>query len=760
MRFLPFLVSRLFFLSILFVLLSLPTFPLFAQEGSLRIQSIELRGNQHIESSAIRSRMTLNVGDSFNTEVVRQQIQHIYEMGYFEDVRVQTESEHQGMKVVFVLKEKPFNAEVAFDGNDHFSEDKLKEKITVRSQVFLDLEQVKTSTENIRKAYQDDGYYNSDVVPVVQTIGENRTRVTFFIKEGSRARIKTVTFKGRRVVRKKDLMKSMATREWIPLWSMITDAGILKKNEIPNDIERIKEVYMNKGYLDVQVGQPTIDLDKTKKWFTVTFPIVEGEPYLVSRVRFQNYTVFTEKELRAGLSIHSDDVFQRSRVRMEVTRLKDLYGKKGYAFTEVTPAILPDSATRTTEVDFKIDAGDLIQIRGIHIAGNAKTRDNVIRRELRLDEGDMIDSVAIKRSFQRLNNLNFFKTVEVVPEQINKRQVDLNVKVKEKPTGSFSVGGGFSTLDKLNAIANITEGNLFGRGYLARIQGQLGARRTLGIITFRNPAIFDSLTSFQTDVFSNRTNFITFNQKRTGATMTVGRQLTEYVIGSFAIVGEAIDIKFIRSDASPILHRQLGKQSTTGVRFSLVRDTRDVIIDPRTGTRVAARGSLGTDVLGGSNDFVSLSLDALKFTPFPFWDLRHMIRARLGVGQGFNGQPLPLTEFFFVGGIQTLRGFKFGRAGPVTPNGTLEGGNKQLIFNNDLIFPVLPEAKLNGVLFFDYGKGFREGKGLSLNLRAAAGIEIRWLSPFGPLRAAWGKNLSPKGREKSSVFEFSVGNLF
>jgi len=649
-----------------FLLVSLLLFssfvPVFAEEGPLRIKVIEFRGNQHIETSAIQSRVTLKVGDTFNTDVIRQQIQHIYEMGYFEDVRVQTESENQGMKVVFILKEKPFNAEVIFDGNDHFSDDKLKEKTTVRSQVFLDLEQVKTSVANIRKAYQDDGYYKADVVPVVQTIGENRTRVTFFIKEGSRARIKTVIFKGRRVVRKKDLMKSMATREWIPLWSMITDAGILKQNEIPNDIERIKEVYMNKGYLDVQVGEPTIDLDKTKKWFTVTFPIVEGEPYLVSRVRFQNYTVFTEKELRAGLSIHSNDVFQRARVRMEVTRLKDLYGKKGYAFTEVTPSILPDPATRTTEVDFKLDEGQLIQIRDVHISGNAKTRDNVIRRELRLDEGDMIDSVAIKRSFQRLNNLNFFETVEIVPEQINDRQVDLNVKVKEKPTGSFSVGGGFSTLDGLNAIANITEGNLFGRGYLARIQGQLGVRRTLGIITFRNPAIFDSLTSFQSDVFSNRINLITFNQKRTGATLTMGRQLSEYVIGSVSLVGEAIDIKFVRSDASSIIQRQLGKQSTTGARFSLVRDTRDLIIDPRTGTRVAVRGSFGSDVLGGSNNFVSLSLDALKFTPLPFWDLRHMIRARLGVADGFSGEPLPLTEFFFVGGIQTLRGFKFGRA--------------------------------------------------------------------------------------------------
>jgi outer membrane protein insertion porin family len=336
----------------------------------------------------------------------------------------------------------------------------------------------------------------------------------------------------------------------------------------------------------------------------------------------------------------------------------------------------------------------------------------------------------------------------------------LDVKVKEKPTGSFSIGGGFSTLDQFSLIANITEGNFLGRGYLARIRGQLGGRRTIGTITFRNPAVYDSLTSGQVDIFRSRTDFLTYLEKRVGANLTAGRGFSEFVTGTLTLVGEQIKISDVDDDAPDIIRDQKGTQSTTGFRASLFRDSRDFKLDPRRGLRTGIRASFGTDLLGGSNNFYSVSVDALKYTPLPFWDFRHAIRARIGYGDGFKGEDLPIPEFFFVGGINTVRGFKFGRAGPVTDSNDPAGGNKQLIFNNDVIFPILPDAKLNGVLFFDYGEGFAKGQNLNLKLRKTAGFEVRWFSPFGPLRAAYGLNLSPRSGEKKGVFEFSVGSVF
>ena len=732
----------------------------WAQSSENRIQRIQVEGNRHIDRQAIIGTLSIQAGNPFSQEQVREQIQNIYSMGFFEEVDVSTQLIADEVVVVFQVKEKPFTTEVVYDGNDELSDEKLGEKNTIRSQTFLDQEQVKVSVEHFRKLYQEKGYYHAQIVPIVDMVEEGQARLTYFIEEGEQAHTKTITFEGRNVIKKKQLFKFMANQEWSWPWSIFSDAGILRRDELPNDVERIKEVYMNKGYLDIQVGLPRIDLDETKEWFTLVFPIVEGEPYIVSQVQYKGNTVFSETELREGLGIQLGEVFQRVKIRDEITRLTDLYGSLGYAFTEATPSIEPDPVTRSARIGFSIDEGEMVRIKDIRITGNNKTRDNVIRRELRVSERDMIDSPAIKRSFERLNNLNFFETVEILPKQIAPGEVDLDVKVKEKPTGSFSIGGGFSTLDQFTLIADITEGNFLGRGYLARIRGQVGGRRTLGTITFRNPAIFDTLTSAQVDIFRSDTNFLTYREKKVGANLTFGQGFSEFLTGTFTFVAEKIKIDDVDDDANDIIKDQEGTQSTTGFRASLFRDTRDFFLDPRKGARVGVRTSFGTDKLGGSNNFYSVSFDALRYTPLPFWDFRHAIRGRIGYGSGYDGEDFPISEFFFVGGINTVRGFKFGRAGPVTSGNDPEGGNKQLILNNDLIFPVLPDAKLNGVLFFDYGKGFGEGDSLDLDLRAAAGVEVRWISPFGPLRAAYGRPLDGPSKDKKWVFEFSVGSVF
>jgi outer membrane protein insertion porin family len=724
------------------------------------VKSIDVVGNQRIETLAILDRVTLKIGEILTRAITQEQIRLIYDMGFFDDVEVQTESVSEGIKVVFAVREKPFTSEIVFDGNDHLSDDKLQELITLQSQVFLDQQQIKVSVQKIREAYEADGYNNAQIIPIVQGLDGVRNRVTFFIKEEEQAQIRDINFEGMTVYKRSDVLGVMANREWVPIVSWITDAGVLRREELPNDVERIKELYANKGYLDVQVGLPVVELSDDKESFAVTFSIVEGQPYIVESIEFQGNEVFTEEEIKVDLSLVPGDVFQRGRVRDEITRVTDLYGKKGYAFTEVIPSLIPNPQNLTTRISFTINEGKLIRVREVRISGNDKTRDNVIRREIRVDEQEVLDSVAIKRSFQRLNNLNFFETVEILPQQVESDKVDLEVKVKEKPTGAFSIGGGFSTLDLFTLIANISEGNLFGLGYMARIQGQLGGRRTLGVLTFRNPRLYDGPVSFQADAYSTDTDLLTYEEKKKGGTLTFGRQLSEYLSGSITLVAESIKISNIDSDAPEFVEDQEGTQSTTGFRASLFRDSRDNFQDPRSGSRVGVRGNWGSDLFGGTNNFVSFTLDGLKYTPIPFWDLRWSIRGRVGAAEGYKSDDVPLTELFFVGGINTVRGFKFGRAGPVTDSNDPEGATKQFIINNDLIFPILPEAKFNGVLFFDYGKGFGKGEKISTDLRDAAGLEIRWISPFGPLRAALGKNLDPKDGEKKVVFEFSVGNVF
>ena len=730
------------------------------QPQALIVENIAIQGNQRIESAVILENLTLKMGDPLTTKATQEQIRRIYDMGFFDDVQVQTESQVKGVSVIFIVQEKPFVTGIVFDGNDALSDDKLKEVITLRNQVFLDQQEVKLSAEKIRAEYEKGGYHKATVIPVIQELVESRNRVTFFIREGVRAKIALIHFPGATVFDKKELLGVMANREWTPILSLITDAGILHQEELSNDIERIKEYYSNRGYLDVQVGTPSIELSDDKETVNLMFRISEGRPYTVQTVRYEGNTVFDDEALARHSFIRPEDVFQRTAVREEISRVTDLYGAEGYSFAEVTPNLVPNPETLTSAITFTIKEGALIRVREIHITGNDKTRDNVIRRELRVDEQEVLDSAAVKRSFQRLNNLNFFETVELFPKQVEEDKVDVEVQVKEKPTGQFSIGGGFSTLDRFTAIANITEGNLFGLGYLVRIRGQVGVRRTIGVMTFRNPALFDGPTSFQADGFSTQTNFLTYQEERRGGTIQWGRAFSEYMSGSLTLVGEQISITNVASDATSFIQNQLGDQSTTGFRSSIFRDTRDFFQDPRTGSRTGLRLGFGTEYLGGTNNFYRFALDGLKYIPLPMWDLRMAFRGRFGMAEGYLGDSVPLTELFFVGGINTMRGFQFGRAGPVTASGTLAGGNKQVILNTELIFPVLPAAKLNGVLFFDYGKGFAEEEDLNFNLRMATGLEVRWISPFGPLRAAWGIKLDREPQEQSSVFEFSVGNVF
>ena len=528
---------------------------------------------------------------------------------------------------------------------------------------------------------------------------------------------------------------------------MVSDAGILKRDELNNDVERVREVLLNKGYFNARVGQPSVELTEDKKWFIVTFHISEGEPFTVSEVGFRGYTVFDDPELRVGMKIQEGEIFQRAKIRDEITRLTDMYGAKGYSFSEVVPNVNPNNTERTISIVFHIKEGEMMRIRQINVYGNDKTRDNVIRREIRVDEQDVIDTASLKRSFQRLNNLNFFETVEILPAQVAPDKVDLNVRVKEKPTGMFSLGGGFSTLDRLVAIADITQGNLGGYGYLGRIRGQLGQRRTLGSITFRNPYLYDSLTSLQIDGYRSQTNYLSYVEERTGASVTLGRWLSEYVTGSVGAFGEILNYKNFQNGICDsgnekfAICEQAGTQSTTGFRTTLFRDTRDYYIDPRNGWRIGGGVDVGTSYLGGSNNFIKYYVDVNKVTPLPF-DLRLSLRARAGAISKLGDTRIPLSERFFVGGINTVRGFSFGRAGPVLDTNAPIGATKQPIFNAELIFTISAEAKLNGVLFFDYGKGFGEDEKTgkeepwSLNLRPTAGLEGRWISPFGPLRVA------------------------
>ena len=749
-----------------------------AQETGQRISAIIVQGNKRIEVPAIRARLTLKEGERVTAERIREQIRALYQMGYFEDVRVETEPKAGGVAVIVVVTEKPFVTEILFDGNDNLKDEKLTEKLTVRPQSFLDQQQIKDSVERLRQLYEDEGHFSARLVPVIKSLDGERKSLTFFVKEGPKARIKAIAFDGAKSIPLKKLKKPLVTREYFWLLSWFDDSGVYKKEELDNDVERIRQVYFDEGYLDIKLGKPAVDLSPDKKSFTVRFSIVEGPQFTFSRIGYKGHTIFSESELRSGSTLKEGNVIRMAEVRDDIKRATDVYGAKGYAFADINPLIQPDPESKTAMVTFDIKEGALIRVRNINISGNDKTRDKVIRRELRVNEAELIDTAAMQLSFTRLNNMNYFETVEIIPKQVDPGTVDLDIKLKEKSTGTFSVGGGFSSLDKLGIVADITEGNLFGRGQLVKVRGQLGQFRSYGVVTFREPYLFDEALSAQVDLYSRQTFFFNFFEERTGGDIVLGKWFSEYLSGSVTLLRERLTISNDLSDqfflegggvaVTPltdlplVIQQQIGTSTTSAVILGVARDTRDFYADPSAGARHGLTLEFAGGPLGGTNDFYKVIGDSAWYFPV-VWDTVFAPRARLGFAHSYTpGSQLPIGDRFFVGGIQTMRGFEFGRAGPVSAidSFSILGATKQLIFNLDYIFPIAPELKVKGVLFFDYGKGFEDGETLGLNLRPTSGVEVRWISPFGPLRLAYGINLDPRVGDQVGVFEFSVGSLF
>jgi len=741
-----------------------------AKEEEGPVKNIEVRGNKKIDTFAILAKIKTKENQSVSQQQLREDLKAIYQMGFFEDVQISTEKLEGGIKVIFTVQEKPFLVEIQFSGNKEIDTQTLKDKITLKDQTFVDHQQIKENAEKLREYYEQEGYFEAHVIPVLKAVEADKVSLTFFIREGPLAKIRSVGFEGRHALSARKLKKAIETRRYFWLTSWLTSTGIYKKELLEQDAERAKEVYLDDGYLQVQVGVPRVVLSQDKKWFDITFPIVEGGQFRVKSIQFSGNSLFSTDQLKPILKLKEGDVLRRNLLQDDVRAITDEYGAKGYLFTQVIPQLNPDPLSRTVDVMLEVMEQGPVTVRRINILGNDKTRDKVIRRELRVNEQEVIDTQSLRRSFQRLNNLNFFESVEIVPQEIKPDVVDLQVRVKEKPTGTFSVGGGFSSVDKLVGLVEITQGNLFGRGQLLQGRLETGKRRTTYQLTFREPYLLDYPVAGAIDLFDQERNFDSYKEDRRGGGLTFSKSFNEYVSASMGYVLENLRIFETTRDAAGnciaatlICNQELlGRTTTSSVSVSLAGDTRDFFFDPTWGGRNAITYEHAGSFLGGTNDYYKVVLDSSRY--FPLWrNTVFSLHGRLGYAQGLQGKDLPQGERFFVGGLNSVRGFEFGKAGPIDKvTGDVIGGNKQLLFNAEYTFPIFTEAKLKGVVFFDAGKGYNNVERIQLRgLRYSAGFGIRLLLPIGPIRLEWGKNLSPEPGERSGFMpEFSIGTLF
>jgi outer membrane protein insertion porin family len=386
----------------------------------------------------------------------------------------------------------------------------------------------------------------------------------------------------------------------------------------------------------------------------------------------------------------------------------------------------------------------------------------VIRRELKLTEGEIYDTSSIKKSYERLKNLDFFEDMEIVPERkARENTVDLDVKVKEKSTGSFSIGGGYSTVDRLVALGEVTQNNFLGLGEMVKFKGEFGARRQNFVLSFMEPWLLDMPVSLRLDLIKEERVYNGYSKKSTGGTISLGRRFWDYygTTVSYSYTNERYFDVSAAILALPGFAESANLHTTGKVGFNFYRDSRDNYIDPRRGSNHSVYAEYAGTALGGQNAYYKAIGDTTWYFPF-YWDTAFSLHGRIGYSEGLQGRDLPLYERFYVGGIGTVRGFDFGAAGPRV-NGEAIGGNKELIFNAEYMFPLVPAIKLRGVAFFDAGNAFGSGEKIDPGrLRYSTGAGIRWISPMGLIRLEYGFVLNRKEGEKPGKLEFTMGSMF
>ncbi len=724
------------------------------------IGRIDVAGNKRIEKEAILARIKSREGEPFSRERIEEDLKAIYGMGYFSDVVVDIVDTAGGKEVTFIVKERPLIREVGIGGNREIKKEKIEEVIETKPHTVLNLTLIKEDMERIKALYRSEGFYLAEVDYRIDPVKEGEVNVTFLIHEGIKVKVGRISFIGNRVFSEKDLKKVMKTKEWSIL-SLITKRGIYDDFLLERDINAILAKYYDNGYVRAEVGPPQVEVSQDKEWIYITIPIKEGEQYRVGKVDVAGDLIRSKIELLEDLRTKEGALYSRSAVSRDISRLAEIYGDEGYAFVDVKPLTRIDDRKRVVDVTFNITKGEKVYIERIDIKGNTRTRDKVIRRELEVYEGEPYSATGIKRSKRNLNRLGYFDEVKITskPGSAPDRMV-LEVDVKERPTGAIAAGAGYSSVDHFIISTSISENNLFGTGRKVKLEATLSSTTKRYDISFTEPWLLDRPISAGFDLFRLDREYPDFTRYSNGGDVRFGFKVYKDTNLFLMYKLEEVEVKDVASDASVIIKEQEGRRVESSITTSLTRDTRNSFFDPTEGSKVELSVEFAGGPLDGDTNFAKYVITGDKYFPMPK-DTTLRVRGILGYVHSFGGKSIPVYERFFLGGINTLRGFKTRSIGPKDEvTGEVIGGDKEIVLNLEYIFPLFKEQRVKGLVFFDAGNAYDVGEFDLGDIRTSAGFGIRWLSPIGPLRLEWGYVLDRKAGEESSQFEFAVGATF
>lgn len=723
------------------------------------IASIAPAGNKKIDAGAILRNIETHPGDVYDPAALRRDLKSVFEMGYFDDIRIEVKKAKNGRKVIFHVEEKPVIQSLLYSGLDELKEETVKEVVTIKEQSILNPAQINKDSEAIQYLYKTKGYYNTRVTPEITFPTEDTAVVNFVIEEGDKIYIKDITFQGNQNFDDDELEDVIETntKGW---FSWITDSGLLDRDKLNQDAGRIINFYGNKGFLDARIGDPVVKQEE--EWLYITFVIEEGRRFRVGEIDIQGDLIKSKEELLAELEILEEEFVSREILRQDILTITDIYAEQGYANANIRPRIQKSDDSTTIDILIDIDKRELVYVNRITISGNDRTRDNVIRREIEVEEGGIFNAKAMRDSIQNLQYLEFFEEVSVTPEQsFDPSTVDLSVDVTEKSTGRFTIGAGYSSVDKLILMGEIAENNFLGRGDTLALSANVGGTSNRYNIRYHNPRLNDSQLSWGINLFNTEREYDDYTKDSTGGSLSVGYPVWEKWRGYASYSFTDTDLTDVSEDASFIIRESQDINITSAVKFTLRRDTRNRRFGASKGSRNNISVRYAGGPLQGDASFTKIEASSSWFYSL-FWDTVFHVKG--AAGQAFENEDggLPVYERFYLGGLRSIRGFESGKVSPRDPvTDERIGGDKMWYTNFEYIFPLLAKQGLNGVAFFDMGNALDDDEDWGFdNYKKSVGLGIRWFSPMGPLRLEWGYNLDPDDDEDQSVWDFTIGGVF
>jgi outer membrane protein insertion porin family len=722
-------------------------------ETEQRIARIEFKGNRRIEGPAINQVIKSTAGSVFSNTDLAQDIKAIYKMGYFTDVSTQTTDIPEGKVITFTLQEQGIVSSIKVTGNKKISKEDIEAVIVTKIKQILNREKIKADVGRIKELYDTKGYYNAEVMDVVEKEGEKDARIIYNIVENEQLYIEQISFTGNEAYTAKELSKLMTTDEK-GFFYFISDSGLLKKEQLNQDIGKINAFYLNNGFIYALVGEPEIIHDK--KGIYVKIPITEGKRYQIGKVSIAGDEIkLPRSELLDKLMINKKRYYDREAVMKDMDLIQQVCSDEGYAYADVVPRTAPQDKEQIVDVVYQVAKGNQVYFNRINIIGNTKTRDKVIRRLLTVVEGDLYSKTNIKNSYMAINRLRYFEEVDFQTEKgDDANSTNVNIRVREKPTGMFSIGAGYSALDNAIFSAQIAQQNLFGRGQSLSLRANIGGHSANYELSFIEPWLFDMPLWTKTDLWKMYRIYDTYRMDSFGAGFTFGYPIWEHISWYTGYKLSRDDVGQISDVASTYIKRQEGQITTSSLTVTLTRDTTDDIMFPSKGSKTSLSTEYTGGFLQGDAAFIKYQLTSSWFYPLPL-DTVFGVRGRAGYLQPREGKEVPVYERFYLGGINSLRGLR--SVGPMDPlTGDVIGGLTMMNFNAEFIFPLIKEAGMKGVLFYDTGNSWVSGYDIN-DMRKTAGVGVRWYSPVGPLRLEWGRVLDQKKNESPSRWEFTIG---